>query len=411
MEQRSNNEAQVSDNNDGNFSVTISGCINEVQVSFCYLQEDWNPQTQDFNKTGRFQAYWKNIFKIAKTYKTDYGTCPNKACFDKHWYKKWNQAINDPKNPLDPFNKLEHFVWCAMENIMTKWATHRCLEPNSIVKEGFEIGVFSEGEFGGIEYIHLKPNYNGQKKQSLPLNNPVLDNCSTKKTTLPCPYNGDPIGYEKPERCTAHGKRHKSISKAVNAGVSALLVKGLGASFKRKLTLNTTTNYTILPDQQAVDAAVQAKHGSPSKNRALAPAPTLAPVPTLAPALLSPALSTEESQAPALFLDESPMVSIQHSFSDHSNESVPSDSTAGTLGLTTQRFEPSSVPMSFTDQRRDYHNEAAPRSKPRSKPHYKNDCSKFAEEYPQYEDYPCKPQYNRPREPGYNHLWDLRTPI
>eukprot|EP00536_Pseudo-nitzschia_multiseries_P005667 jgi/Psemu1/13125/gm1.13125_g len=28
-------------------------------------------QTQDFNKAGGFQAYWKNVFKIAKTYKAD----------------------------------------------------------------------------------------------------------------------------------------------------------------------------------------------------------------------------------------------------------------------------------------------------------------------------------------------------
>eukprot|EP00536_Pseudo-nitzschia_multiseries_P019663 jgi/Psemu1/62158/gm1.62158_g len=45
-------------------------------------------QTQDFNEAGGFQAYWKNVFKIAKTYKADYGTCPNKARFDANWYQK-----------------------------------------------------------------------------------------------------------------------------------------------------------------------------------------------------------------------------------------------------------------------------------------------------------------------------------
>eukprot|EP00536_Pseudo-nitzschia_multiseries_P011591 jgi/Psemu1/29449/gm1.29449_g len=415
-------------------------------------------QTQDFNEAGGFQAYWKNIFKISKTYKADYGTCPNKARFDVNWYQKWNKAINNPSNPLDPFNNLEHFVWCAMENIMTKWALRLCLEPSSIVKEDFETGVFTEGEFVGIQYIRLKPNYNGQKKRSLSLKNPVLDDRNTKKTTLPCPYNGDPMstyqttlnanqvigknrineilvliaqwsGYENPERCTAHGKRQESISKVANAGVSASLVKGLGGHAH----LNTTTNY-ILPDQQAVDAAVCAKHGSPSKIRvplpAPAQAPTQAPAPapahTLAPTCVpspspSPApapspASAEESQDPALHMDDFPAVSVQHSFGDHSNDSVPSDCAAGNLGLMTQTFEvpnespppmpsnislttgeePSPVPLPFTNRRRDYHDEVIPRSTPRPKSHYKG-RGMFAEDCPQYEDHHhCEPRYNCP---------------
>eukprot|EP00536_Pseudo-nitzschia_multiseries_P018476 jgi/Psemu1/55782/gm1.55782_g len=480
-------------------------------------------QTQDFNEAGGFQAYWKNVFKIAKTYKADYGTCPNKARFDANWYQKRNKAINDPSNPLDPFNNLGHFIWCAMENIMTKWALHGCLEPSSIVKEDFETGVFTEGEFVGIQYIRLKPNYNGQKKRSLSLKNPVLDDRNTKKTTLPCPYNGDPMstyqttikllslvpdncegvnrifrksaskkqleasvvcwfvcrvfvfcisnhdlalfftpslqiwkkqgrpwrlnpsanqvigknrineilvliakwsGYENAERCTAHGKRHESIFKVANAGVSASLVKGLGGHAH----LNTTTNY-ILPDQQAVDAAVCAKHGSPSKIRVPLPAPAQArpahalpptsapsPPPLPSPAPPSPASSTEESQDPPLPVDDSPAVSVQHSFGDHSNDSVPSDCAAGNLGLMTQTFEvpnespppmpsnisfttgdePSPVPLPFTDRRRDYHDEVIPRSTPRPKTHYKG-CGMFAEDRPQYEDHHhWKPHYNRP---------------
>eukprot|EP00536_Pseudo-nitzschia_multiseries_P005327 jgi/Psemu1/12328/gm1.12328_g len=243
---------------------------------------------------------------------------------------------------------------------MTEWATRGCLEPSSIVNEDFETGVFTEGEFVGIEYIWLKPNYNDQKKRSLSLKNPVPDDPNTKKTTLPCPYNGDPAiyslvpdncegvnrifckaaskkqmeesaigknsinkilvliatwsGYENPERCTAHGKKHKSISKVANAGVSTSLVNGLGGHAH----LNTTTNY-ILSDQQAVDAALRAKHGSPSNICALVPAPALPLAPALAhaplaPSPLSPSSSAEESQAPALLQRDSPAVSVQHSF-------------------------------------------------------------------------------------------------
>eukprot|EP00536_Pseudo-nitzschia_multiseries_P015137 jgi/Psemu1/41422/gm1.41422_g len=379
--------------------------------------------------------------------------------------KKRNKAINDPSNPLDPFNNLEHFVWCAMENIMTEWALRGCLEPSSIVKEDFETGVFTEGEF---------------KKRSLSLKNPVLDDRNTKKTTLPCPYNGDPMstyqttikllslvpdncegvnrifrkpaskkqleasaiwkkqgrrwrlnpsanqvigknrineilvliatwsGYENPERCTAHDKRHESISKVANAGVSASLVKGLGGHAH----LNTTTNY-ILPDQQAVDGAVRAKHGSPSKIRVPLPAPAQArPAhalpPTSAPLPAPP--------SPATSVHDFPTVSVHHSFGDHSNDSVPSDCAAGNLGLMTQTFEvpnespppmssnisfttgeePSPVPLPFTDRRRDYHDEVIPRSTPRPKTHYKG-RGMFAEDRPQYEDHHhCEPRYNRP---------------
>eukprot|EP00536_Pseudo-nitzschia_multiseries_P004011 jgi/Psemu1/9014/gm1.9014_g len=306
---------------------------------FTYLQ------TQDFNEVAGFQAYWKNnVFKITKRYKADYGTCPNKARFDKDF---------------------------------------------SIVKEDFETGVFTEGKFVEVERIRLKPNYYGQKKRSLLLKNPVLDNWNTKKTTLLCPYNGDPMSMYQttikllslvpdnckgnPEQCTAHGEGHGYISKVANAGVSASLVKGLGGHAH----LNTTTDY-ILPDQQAVDAALQAKHGSPYKIHTPVPAPKPVPVrapavaPALAPAPPSPALSAEESRAPALFVDDSPAASVQHSVAgNHSNDSVPSDCAAGALGLTTQRFEvpnesppsmpsnisfttgeePSPVPVPFSDQR------------------------------------------------------------
>eukprot|EP00536_Pseudo-nitzschia_multiseries_P004108 jgi/Psemu1/9274/gm1.9274_g len=261
-------------------------------------------QTQDFNEAGEFQAYWKN------------------ACFDINWYNKRNKAINDSKNPLDPFNNLEHFVWCAMENIMTKWATCRCLEPSSIVKEDFETGVFSEGEFKttlpcpynrdpmstyqttikllslvsdnceGINWIFCKPASKKQKEASV-----IGKSRINEILVLIATWSG----YDNPEQCTAHGKRHQSISKVVNAGVSASLVKVLGDHAH----LNTTANYILL-DQQAICTPVPAP--APALAPALAPAPL-----TLAPTPPSPDLSTEESQAPALFLMNPP----QYLFSVH----------------------------------------------------------------------------------------------
>eukprot|EP00536_Pseudo-nitzschia_multiseries_P006467 jgi/Psemu1/15386/gm1.15386_g len=212
-------------------------------------------------------------------------------------------------------------------------------------------------------------------------------------------------GYDNPERCTAHGKRHEALSKVANASVCPSLIKGMGGH----ASIDITTRY-IKPNQQAIDAAVRAKHGSPSKiaPRAPSPAPAPAPrVPSPAPAP-GPASPAEESQAPAPFLDESPLLSIQHSFGDLSKDSVSSDFAAGALGLMTQQFEvpkksppafpsnislgtgeePSPVPMPFTDRinqwqehdsRRDYRNE----------PHYNKDRGQFAED--------C------PREPRYGH--------
>eukprot|EP00536_Pseudo-nitzschia_multiseries_P009527 jgi/Psemu1/23437/gm1.23437_g len=183
------------------------------------------------------------------------------------------------------------------------------------------------------------------------------------------------------------------------------------ASMNESLPIGELISRTyIKPNQQAIDAAVRAKHGSPSKialrvpSHAPAPAPRT-PSPAPAP---GPASPVEESQAPAPFLDESPLLSIQHSFGDLSKDSVSSDFAAGALGLMTQQFEvpkkspppfpsnislgtgeePSPVPMPFTDRtnqwrehnsRRDYHNE----------PHCNKDRGQFAED--------C------PREPRYGH--------
>eukprot|EP00536_Pseudo-nitzschia_multiseries_P019625 jgi/Psemu1/61907/gm1.61907_g len=103
----------------------------------------------------------------------------------------------------------------------------------------------------------------------------------------------------------------------------------------------------------------------------------------------SPAFSAEESQDPPLPVDDSPAVSVQHSFGDHSNDSVPSDCAAGNLGLMTQTFEvpnesPPPMPsnISFTTG-----DEPSPT-------HYKG-RGMFAEDRPQYENH-HEPRYNYP---------------
>eukprot|EP00536_Pseudo-nitzschia_multiseries_P005157 jgi/Psemu1/11862/gm1.11862_g len=203
----------------------------------------------------------------------------------------------------------------------------------------------------------------------------------------------------------AHGRRYEALSKVANASVCPSLIKGMGGH----ASIDIITRY-IKPNQQAIDAAVRAKHGSPSKIRvapAPAPAPALAPAHlALAPAPPSPAPPTEESPAPAPFLDGSPLPSIQHSFGDHSNaDSISSDFVAGALGLITQQFEvpkdsfplfpsnisfatgeePTPIPMPFTDRT----NHPTTRI-----------VADFAEDCPQYKDHPPKPQlrykhYNR----------------
>eukprot|EP00536_Pseudo-nitzschia_multiseries_P011784 jgi/Psemu1/29998/gm1.29998_g len=421
----------------------------------------------DFDHPGGFQAYWKKNFAITGTQEI-YGKLPNKAQFDPKWFTKRWKAVWDPKNPLDPFNNMEHYVWCAMENIMTKWATHGCKEPASLVKEDFETGLIQEGEFTGIPFVRLKETYSGQKNCALSLKHDVIDEENTWKRTLPCPYSSDALstyqttikllsmvpddcqnsnrifrkpaskkqikasvigvhkvnellvqiaiwsGYDNPERCTAHGKRHEALSKVANASVCPSLIKGMGGH----ASIDITTK-VIKPNQQAIDAAVRAKHGSPSKIAPRAPSPAPAPAPRApspAPAP-GPASPAEESQAPAPFLDESPLLSIQHSFGDLSKHSVSSDFAAGALGLMTQQFEvpkksppafpsnislgtgeePSPVPMPFTDRTNQWR-EHDSRCDYRNEPHYK-DRGQFGEPPlpPRTESY--EPRYKEERKP------------
>eukprot|EP00536_Pseudo-nitzschia_multiseries_P012836 jgi/Psemu1/33262/gm1.33262_g len=374
----------------------------------------WMKST-DFDHPGGFQAYWKKNFAITSEHRKSYGKLPNKAQFDPKWFTKRWEAVWDPKNPLDPFNNMEHYVWCAMENIMTKWATRGCKEPAPLVKEDFETGLIQEGEFAGIPFVQLKETYSGQKNCALSLKHHVIDEENTRKRTLPCPYSSDALstyqttikllsmvpddcqnsnrifrkpaskkqikassmnfwvqiaiwsGYDNSERCTAHEKRHETLAKVANASVCPSLIKGVGGH----ASIDITTRY-IKPNQQAIDAAVCAKHGSPSKIAPRAPSPAPAP---------APASPLEETQAPAPFLDESPLLSIQHSFGDRSKDSVSSDFATGALGLMTQQFEvPKKFPLAFPS------NISLGTGEEPFPPHYK-DRGQFAEDRPQNEDY------------------------
>lgn len=84
---------------------------------------------------------------------------------------------------------MEHFVWCAMENIMEFWCLRGYQEPSSLTVDDFEEGITQEGEYKGIEYIRLKETYNGQKNNDLSLKNAVVDAENTIKKTLPCIWN------------------------------------------------------------------------------------------------------------------------------------------------------------------------------------------------------------------------------
>eukprot|EP00536_Pseudo-nitzschia_multiseries_P016785 jgi/Psemu1/47747/gm1.47747_g len=376
----------------------------------------------DSDHPGGFQAYWKKNFAITGEHRKSYGKLPNKAQFDPKWFTKRWKAVQDPKNPLDPFNNIEHY------------------EPASLVKEDFETGLIQEGEFAGIPFVRLKETYSSQKNCALSLKHNIIDEENTRKRTLPCPYSSDALstyqttikllsmvpddcqnsnrifrkptskkqikasiwekegcswrlnrspskvigvhkvnellvqiaiwsGCDNPERCTAHGKRHEALSKVANASVCPSLIKGMGGH----ASIDNTTRY-IKPNQQAIDAAVRAKHGSPSKIAPRAPSPAPAPAPRApssapAPAPASPA---GESQAPAPFLDESPCspsnTPLQFEVPNKSPPAFPSNISLGT------GKEPS--PWREHNLHHDYRNE----------PHYK-DRRQFAE------DRPCEPRY------------------
>mmetsp|Transcript_4632 Transcript_4632/g.13360 ORF Transcript_4632/g.13360 Transcript_4632/m.13360 type:complete len:130 (+) Transcript_4632:1431-1820(+) len=71
--------------------------------------------------------------------------------------------------------------------------THGCVESTSLVKEDFEFGTIKEGEYTGMKFVQLKPNYNGQKRNKLTLKKTSLDDQNCKKRTLPCPYDRHPM--------------------------------------------------------------------------------------------------------------------------------------------------------------------------------------------------------------------------
>eukprot|EP00536_Pseudo-nitzschia_multiseries_P008044 jgi/Psemu1/19439/gm1.19439_g len=334
---------------------------------------------KDFNYCGGFQA--EKYFSHCESY----GKVANKAKkFDAKWFMKRWKAVIDPKNPLDPFNNIEHYVWCAMENNMIKWAVHGCKEPVSIVKEDFETGIIEEGVYAGIPFVQLKENYSGQKNQALSLRNPTMDKENTGKRTLPCPYSNDPLStyqttikllsmvpdnceisncifckpvskkqikasvlkahvsqvigktkvndhlvqiavwskYTDPTQCAAHGKRHETLSKVANASVCPSLIKSMDGH----ASIDITTRY-IKPNQQAIDATVPTKHGSPSKIFAPAPAP-LAPkfeIPKESPPVFSYNISfgTEEEPSPPQCKDRSQFAENCLQYKDYNHPREP----------------------------------------------------------------------------------------
>eukprot|EP00536_Pseudo-nitzschia_multiseries_P013085 jgi/Psemu1/34088/gm1.34088_g len=165
-------------------------------------------------------------------------------------------------------------------------------------------------------------------------------------------------GYNNPERCTAHGKRHETLSKVANASVFPSLIKGMGGH----ASIDITTRY-IKPNQQAIDAAVRAKHGSPSKIAPRAPSPAQAPAPRAPSPAPAPAPASPDSKRQPHFWMNPPCSPSNTPLK--SPPPFPSNISLGT------GEEPSPVPMPFTDRtnqwrehdsHRDYHNE----------PHYKD---------------------------------------
>ena len=82
-------------------------------------------------------SYWKRVFAIAKQYCPDYGTKPNKPVHDEKWFMKRQNAIDDTKNPLSPHTNINHYMWCALENLIYEFNTHGYIEPTSVKAEDF----------------------------------------------------------------------------------------------------------------------------------------------------------------------------------------------------------------------------------------------------------------------------------
>ena len=90
-----------------------------------------------FVTSGEMQAYWKQVFNMTRANRITYGTLPNKSDFDATWVEKRIAAAEDPTNEFNPYSNIEHYIWCAMENIMFHWCTRGANEPSSLLVGGF----------------------------------------------------------------------------------------------------------------------------------------------------------------------------------------------------------------------------------------------------------------------------------
>ena len=142
-------------------------------------------------------AYWNYIFKITKAERHNYGTLPMKSQFDVNFQEKWWKAANDPKNPFNPLSNIDHYVWCALANVMYHNNTRGCQEPTSIKMEDFSIGIGTEGDYAGIPYVQLNANYDNQKGVALTMKKNVVNAENSKKKCLPIPFDSHPLSCYK----------------------------------------------------------------------------------------------------------------------------------------------------------------------------------------------------------------------
>ena len=95
---------------------------NYVAVQFRMLFAVFHEQgvqykmTKDFKLKGDYLAFWRYVFAVTKKIQPEYGTRPNKACFDPLFREKQEMAIKEGK--LDPYNNYDHFMMVLSEELM-----------------------------------------------------------------------------------------------------------------------------------------------------------------------------------------------------------------------------------------------------------------------------------------------------
>ena len=175
-------------------------------------------QAKDFNETGDFHAYFKDVYQRTKLLRPTFATAPNASSFEPLFRQKRQAAIDS--GDLDPLENYTHHTWVLLEEINSCWAlrasqevrifyslfilqfknAYVCyllphyilLQPIALKRSDFIWGTMKEGDYFGIPSVQLKPT-EAEKGNAISLKNPLVSNSKNENAFLAFPMIEDDL--------------------------------------------------------------------------------------------------------------------------------------------------------------------------------------------------------------------------